>query len=538
MDALTDHYADLLIQTRAAQIGEDTTPEAFARAVWLFARAVSAERARLIAEDLQRIPTAAPAANPGERTSPAPGSPQTSGAVVGEVDEELAPFMEATKELRGARTSLRLFCFAHTDDDRRCPELAVELIDGNPFCRACAWHELACIAQMESIKAARAAAFSGSTKEDKHAAAERGKDRALPEPREPERAAQERAESGDRHGDVPGRSAGGAKSGPLRAEPDRDVLRPGHGVQRDAAAGLLELAPVRAGPAEVAPSDRGPAARKDASRDGIAPAAPEVGAQLKVEVAGHAAESVAREEAPSVQPVQEVHHEALIEKSGEIAKGEVAAAAGAAAPRSGKRGQKKKAAAPVSCRTEEQPKDKQVPLVAHEPPRWGRAPDAGAAWHLLCCDTVAEANCGETIDSEVVWLQPGEVRDPEETCLDCAADEERHVPVVVETGDPGVTAIAHVAPNMDATSKAALEDIAKAAAKMMRESIPRATKKKASRATGVRCGGAPGCYVKDGTEHHNPATCPRFKPRDPVTPKPEGIKRAGELAAKYEGSAT
>lgn len=145
----------------------------------------------------------------------------------------------------------------------------------------------------------------------------------------------------------------------------------------------------------------------------------------------------------------------------------------------------------------------------------------------------------ETTDEPLVWLQPGEDRDPEEICLDCAADKERHVPVIVETGDPGVTAIAHVAPNMDATSKAALEDIAKAAAKMMRESIPRAGKKKASKAKALTCGGT-NCSDDGKTiKHHvGDPTCSQYGPREEVTPKVVGKQRASELAAKFEGSAT
>lgn len=428
MDALTarlDRYFEQLIDANAPHISEATTPDAFADSVGAFARALAVKR-DLILEDLQRIPAPASAgASVGSSSAPLVPPAGDAGAGI-EVDEALAPFMEATKELRGARTSLRLFCFAHTDDDRRCPELAVELIDGNPFCRACAWHELACIAQMESIEAARAAAFNGSTKEDKHAAAERGTSGALPADW------RSAAAGSDDHRPERGRDGD--------AGPDSDDARggvDGRPGRNDADGGLLELAAARpadpaAGRDDVA--DRGPAARKDASRGGIAPAAPEIGAQPKVEVAGHAAESVA--------------------ESGEIAKGEVAAADGAAAPRSG---------SDQRCKV------------------------CGAIWISPGVKTVVTKH-----DCVVADLEP------------VARGGEEADPPAPKTGKRGV----------------------------------RTKAKSVSKSATVACGN-PGCTLTGTVEHHNPATCPRFRPRDPVTPKPEGIKRAGELAAKYdEGSAT
>jgi hypothetical protein len=52
--------------------------------------------------------------------------------------------------------------------------------------------------------------------------------------------------------------------------------------------------------------------------------------------------------------------------------------------------------------------------------RWGRVPPNGA-WHLWRGQNVGEAECGETTDAEIYFVQPGDRPDPDQTCLDCAA---------------------------------------------------------------------------------------------------------------------
>lgn len=107
-------------------------------------------------------------------------------------------------------------------------------------------------------------------------------------------------------------------------------------------------------------------------------------------------------------------------------------------------------------------------------PRWGRTDGAHFAWHLWPSADAGEALCGEATDATVVWLRPGEERDPDLTCNDCPLIEERN-------------ALA-----------------------------PAPTKAKPKRKKRMKCGGA-ACHLDTkNVEHHvnTDPDCSVFKPRE------------------------
>lgn len=361
MDPRADHYAELLIPACAALVvttkmsGSD-----FAESIWNVAEQLAKVRARRIEEALQRIPAPASTGAPEGGSSPplVPPAGEVGAGIV--VDEELAPFLEATRELRGRPVEASGTCEGGDLEPNDCVNPAVERVAHVRLCFRHAREEFAAIAldptEGGGIEAARAEAFI---------------------------------------------------------------------------------------------STRGPAAPKEASRGGVAPAAPEVGAQPHEEVAGHAAVEVAQEDASPVQPVQEVHHEEpLVEVNAKSDLGEVAGTVAVPAPRS-----------------ELVEKLHERDSLKDAAQRLGDLPQIGRE--------VFTNNASREAD-----------------------------PPAPRTGKRGRPTKAKSV-SMDAT---------------------------------VACGGGPGCHVENGIEHHNPATCPKFKPREVVTPKPEGIKRASELAAKFEGT--
>lgn len=119
----------------------------------------------------------------------------------------------------------------------------------------------------------------------------------------------------------------------------------------------------------------------------------------------------------------------------------------------------------VGLSKENQPKDAPAPEPIITWPRWGRIGSSAAAWgwHLFAGPSLAEAECEETTDDEVVFCAV----DEERCCDDCKAIQGKRE---------------------------------KAAAKPKKPRKPRK----------VKCGGSNCTETKD-KEHHDPVTCPRFK---------------------------
>lgn len=196
-----------------------------------------------------------------------------------------------------------------------------------------------------------------------------------------------------------------------------------------------------------------------------------------MEVAGHAADPVAQE-APSVQPVQEVHHEVA--------------------------GQQKDTSL----------SDCSAPGA---PGSSGTAPQsAGEELHEFYVERAANAR-GHLL------------RDETDAAKELLVRGERIGSTAQKAAESATVAVNKMEADLGLEQTAPPQS-GKRGRKTKRESVPR-------KAKALTCGGTK-CSETEGmiTHHVGDPTCSQYGPREEVTPRPVAMKRASELAAKFEGT--